>query len=55
MRTNEFGKKKIKDVTEDMAVLWYDELHDKYGKNYSTLCTLRGILRPAFAMAKKNG
>lgn len=55
MRTNDFGKKKIKDVTEDMAVLWYDELHEKYGKNYSTLCTLRGILRPAFAMAKKNG
>lgn len=55
MRTNDFGKKRIKDVTEDMAVLWYDELHEKYGKNYSTLCTLRGILRPAFAMAKKNG
>lgn len=55
MRTNDFGKKRIKDVTEDMAVLWYDELHEKYGKNYSTLCTLRGILRPAFTMAKKNG
>ena len=55
MRINDFGKKRIKDVTEDMAVLWYDELHEKYGKNYSTLCTLRGILRPAFTMAKKNG
>lgn len=55
MKQNSFGKKKIKEVTEDMAVLWFDELHDKYGKNYSTLCTLRGILRPAFTMAKKNG
>lgn len=55
MRKNDFGKKKIKDITEDMAVIWFDELHEKYGKNYSTLCTLRGILKPSFAMAKKNG
>lgn len=54
MSTNAFGKKKIKDITEDEAIRWFDELHEKYGKNYSTLQTLRGILRPAYAMAKKN-
>ncbi len=33
---------------------WFQELHDEHGKGYSTLCTLRGILRPAFRMAKRN-
>lgn len=54
MRNNAFGKRKIKDITESDAVLWFDELHEKHGKNYSSLQTLRGILRPAYTMAKKN-
>ena len=54
MQKESFGKKKIKDVTAIEAEEWFDALHDKKGKNYSTLHTLRGILRPAFAMAKKN-
>ena len=47
-------KKKIKDVDLTTAKEWFDELHEKHGKNYSTLQTLRGILRPAFAMAIEN-
>lgn len=54
MRDEHFGKKKIKDITESDALLWFDELHEKRGKNYSTLQTLRGILRPAYTLAKKN-
>ena len=54
MRDEPFGQKKIKDITESDALLWFDELHEKQGKNYSTLQTLRGILRPAYTMAKKN-
>lgn len=54
MRDCNFGKKKIKDITETDAIKWFDELHEKEGKNYSTLQTLRGILRPAYKMAKKN-
>lgn len=54
MKTEPFGQKKIGDITETDAVLWFDELHEKKGKNYSTLQTLRGILRPAYTMAKKN-
>lgn len=54
MRENDFGKRKINSITETDAIMWFDELHEKEGKNYSTLQTLRGILRPAFAMAKKN-
>lgn len=54
MKKNSFGQRKIKDITESDAVLWFDELHEKHGKNYSSLQTLRGILRPAYTMAKKN-
>ena len=54
MREEDFGKRKIGTITESDAILWFDELHEKKGKNYSTLQTLRGILRPAFTMAKKN-
>lgn len=54
MKNCEFGNRKIKDITETDAIMWFDELHEKEGKNYSTLQTLRGILRPAFTMAKKN-
>lgn len=54
MRDNDFGKKKIADIAMTDAQKWFDELHEKHGKNYSTLQTLRGILRPAYTMAKKN-
>lgn len=54
MEQNPFGKKKIKDVTATDAELWFNELNTKYGKGYSSLHTLRGILRPAFDRAKKN-
>lgn len=49
-----FGRKHINSITPTEAEEWFDYLYEKRGKNYSTLCTLRGILRPAFAMAKKN-
>ena len=54
MRENPFGKKKIEDITLIDVQKWFDDLHEKQGKNYSTLQTLRGILRPAYTMAKKN-
>ena len=54
MKNAPFGKKKIKNVSSAEAEEWFSFLHEKEGKNYSTLHTLRGILRPAFAMAKKN-
>lgn len=54
MKKEPFGKKKIKEVTAVEAEEWFINLHEKRGKNYSTLHTLRGILRPAFAMAKKS-
>lgn len=49
-----FCKKKIRTITEDEAILWFDELHAKKNKGYSSLHTLKGVLRQAFIMAKKN-
>ncbi|MCD8075727.1 MAG: site-specific integrase [Lachnospiraceae bacterium] len=54
MATDPFGKKKICKVNATEAEEWFDSLHSEKSKGYSSLHTLRGILRPAFAMAKKN-
>ena len=54
MENEPFARRKIKTITPLEAEEWFQSLHDVKGKNYSTLHTLRGILRPAFAMAKKN-
>lgn len=53
LSTEEFAKQKIQDITEPEAQLWFDSLHTKRKKNYSTLRVLRGVLRPAFTMARK--
>ena len=54
MKKQSFGRRRIKTITSTEAEEWFMDLHEKHGKNYSTLHTLRGILRPAFAMAQKN-
>ena len=54
MRSNPMGKRKINSITHTEAEEWFVELHKKYGKNFSTLHTLRGILRPAFERAKRD-
>ncbi|MBE6838766.1 MAG: site-specific integrase [Ruminococcus sp.] len=54
MKNNKMGKRKIYCINTTEAEEWMQELHDKNGKNYSTLHVLRGILRPAFTMAKRN-
>lgn len=51
---DKFCKRKIKTITEEDIILWFDELHEKQGKGYSSLHTLKGVLRPAFTLAKKN-
>lgn len=54
MQYDPMGQRRIRDVGPVEAEEWFQQLHDKQGKGYSTLCTLRGILRPAFQMAKRN-
>ena len=47
---DDFGKKRIDKVTMSDAKLWLVDLQ-KNGKGYSTIHTIRGVLRPAFRMA----
>lgn len=46
----EFAFRKIRDIKASDAKLWFIKLHND-GKGYSTLTTVRGVLKPAFDMA----
>lgn len=46
----DFGKRKIKDIKVSDAQLWFIKLHEG-GKGYSTLTSIRGVIKPAFQMA----
>ncbi len=48
------AKKKIKDVTAMDAEAWMMALHTDEGRSYSSLHTLKGMLRQAFIKAKKS-
>lgn len=52
-RAQMMAKKKIKEVNAMDAESWLKELHTKEGRSYSSLHTLKGMLRQAFASAKK--
>ncbi len=47
---DKFGYKKIKDVRMSDAKIWLIKLQ-KSGKSYSSIHSIRGVLRPAFQMA----
>jgi integrase len=46
-----FGKRRIDTIKISDAKLWLITLQQRQGKGYSTIHTIRGILRPAFRMA----
>lgn len=46
----DFGQRKIKDIKVSDAQLWFIKLHND-GKGYSTLTSVRGVVKPAFQMA----
>lgn len=46
-----FGQRRIDSIKISDAKLWLISLQQKEGKGYSTIHTIRGILRPAFRMA----
>ena len=50
LKKDDFGKVKIKDVKTSDAKLWLISLQDG-GRSYSSIHTIRGVLRPAFQMA----
>ncbi len=50
LENDPFGKRKIRSVKISDAKPWLISLQDK-GKSYSSIHTIRGVLRPAFQMA----
>lgn len=50
MRKQDFCYKRIKDVKPSDAKAFFISLHDE-GYSYSTLTTIRGVIKPAFDMA----
>lgn len=45
-----FGGRKIRDVKTSDAKLWFMKLQQE-GKGYSTITSIRGVVKPAFQMA----
>lgn len=50
MKEDAFGKKKIADIKTSDAKMWLLGLQDG-GRSYSSIHNIRGVVRPAFAMA----
>ena len=46
-----FSKKRIDTITVSEAKIYLIQLQENQGKSYSTIHTVRGVLRPAFQMA----
>lgn len=51
MKKDDFGSRMIDDIRISDAKLWLIDLQVNQGKKYSTIHTIRGVLRPAFQMA----
>ena len=51
LEKEEFGAKRIDKVKLSDAKEWLIKLQDKDGRSYSSIHTIRGVLRPAFQMA----
>ncbi len=50
LKEDAFGKKKIANIKTSEAKMWLIELQDG-GRSYSSIHSIRGVVRPAFAMA----
>lgn len=50
LREEEFGNREIKDIRISDAQMWFKKLQDE-GRGYSTITTVRGVVKPAFQMA----
>ncbi len=50
VKKEDFGNRQIRDIKVSDAQQWIMKLHDD-GKGYSTLTSVRGVVKPAFQMA----
>lgn len=52
---DEFGSRKISDISTLDAKSWLIYLQRDLGKSYSAIHSIRGVLRPAFQLAEEDG
>lgn len=50
VKKEDFGYRKIRDIKVSDAQLWFRKLHED-GRGYSTITSVRGVIKPAFQMA----
>lgn len=50
IKKEDFGFRRIREIKPSDAQKWFIKLH-KDGRGYSTLTSVRGVLKPAFQMA----
>ena len=55
LKKDPFGKKRIDTVRISDAKCWLIKLQQKDGRGYSSIHSIRGVLRPAFQMAVDDG
>ena len=51
LKNDNFGKKRIDTVRISDAKTWLIKLQKKDGRSYSSIHSIRGVLRPAFQLA----
>jgi integrase len=51
LKKDPFGQKRIDSINTDIAKHWLISLQDKHKKSYSSIHSIRGIVRPAFQYA----
>lgn len=54
LRKDSFGKRRIENVKTSDAKAWLVKLQQVDGKGYSSIHTIRGVVKPAFEMAEKD-
>ena len=52
LKTDSFSKAQISNITVLDAKKWLIHLQQNVGKGYSSVCSIRGVLRPAFQLAE---
>lgn len=50
VKKEKFGNRKIRDIKVSDAKLWFIKMHND-GRGYSTITSVRGVVKPAFQMA----
>lgn len=55
LKQYEFSGRKIRDIKPSDAKAFYIYLNQEIGYSYSTIATIRGVLKPAFDMAVEDG